>query len=144
MFLVFLILSYVGTYLALRKVLGDASSVYNTVCTTLILSPALCYAMLVLTELVSGQGTGFAGAFVIALVGLPLAILGLVALLLRGLLGWIRMGTTTVPVEKELLCNNCGHPASEHRMATVGAPQLTCFVNGCTCTHVFEGTGDAL
>ena len=143
MFLVFLILSYVGTYLSIRKMAGAASSVYYTACITLILSPALCYTMLYLTELVSGRGTGFAGAFVIAAVGLPLALLGLLALCISGLLGWVRLGTSTTPVEAELFCDHCGHPASEHRVPTFGTPQLACFVNGCKCVLVPEGTGNA-
>lgn len=143
MFLAFLIFSYVGPYLAMRKVVGDALSVYSAVCTTLILSSALCYAMIFLTELVTGRGTGFAGAFVIALTGLPLALLGLLALFIGGLVGWVHMGASTAPVDKGLLCSNCGHPASEHRMATAGAPQLACFVHGCTCALMFEGADNA-
>jgi hypothetical protein len=140
MLLVFLFLSYVGTYLAIRKVAGLASSVYYTTCTTLILSPALCYAMVFLTELMSGLGTGFAGVFVIAAIGLPLALLGLLGLCIGSLLGWVRLGTAATPMETALRCDNCGHPASEHRITAFGKPQLVCLVNDCKCVLAPDGT----
>lgn len=143
MFLVFLIFSYVGTYLAIRKLAGTASTVYSTTCVTLILSPTLCYAMLFLTELVSGRGTGFAGAFVISMVGLPLALLGLLALCIGGLFGWVRLGRSKTPVEAVLFCDHCGHPAFEHRLTTFGMPQLACCVNGCKCLLTLEGGDNA-
>jgi hypothetical protein len=143
MFLTFLILSLVGTYLALRKVAGDALSMYNTICTTLILAPALCFAVIWLMERVAGHGMGLGGMFVIVLIGLPLAISGFMALVIRAIVAWVHKCLPTPPVQKVRLCSHCGHPASEHRMATVGATLPTCFVKGCTCTHVPAGTDHA-
>lgn len=142
MFLSLLILALFGIYLALRKVAGDTLSMYNTVCTTLILAPLLCFAVIWLMERVAGHGMGLGGMFATVLIGLPLAVLGFLALVTGAMVAWVRKWRPTPPVTRVLLCSHCGHPASEHRVAA-GATQTTCFFKNCTCTHRPAETGQA-
>jgi hypothetical protein len=145
--LVFLLLSYVGTYVALRKVAGDAFSTYGRVCATHILSPALIFVAVGLVELVSARGTGFAGAMLVAVVGLPLALLALVALFFGGLVGWVRLGVSAaaapVATAAEPLCSRCGHSILAHKLSPVVPPQLSCSEEGCTCVLHSEASDHA-
>lgn len=136
MFLVLMLLSYIGTFVALRKLAGDAFSTFGTVCATFILSPALVFFAARLIELASGGGTGFAGAFVVAVVGLPLAVLAMLALFVGALAGLVRAdfgSSAQVLTEPSLLCGQCGHPAGQHYITAVIPPQLACRVDGCAC-----------
>jgi hypothetical protein len=135
-------LAYVGTYVTLRKLIGDALSFYTVVCSTFILSPAILYFTVAALEFLTGKGTGFGGLMVIAVMGFPLALLALLALFLGAVVGWVRHGTGASVSSNEasdnLFCKQCGHVSTSHTRSHLVPPQLCCSVKGCTCVVHLE------
>jgi len=100
MFLVTLFV-YAGMFVLLRKLLGVAMSVYGVACLTLLLSPILLYAALLLSEpLALGMGA-MGGLTLIFFVGLPLTILGAVALLVGSVAGWLSPSTKAIDAKNQ-------------------------------------------
>lgn len=136
MFLVLMLLAYIGTYLALRSLVAEAFSTYSIICATFVFSPALIFLAVRIVELATGGGSGFAGVFALAGIGLPVAILALLALFVGALVGWVRATfgiSTRSPSEPDALCGQCGHSSAQHRMTAVVPPLLACSVDGCDC-----------
>lgn len=135
------LLIYVGVYIASQRWLGHTFTAYTRICITLLLSPAVLFCAVALSELFVGRGNGLAGLMALAIFGLPLFLLALVGLLLGALVGWARFGAQAVAGEhscaqlaSDAPCAQCGHPLAAHRLSDVKPVYLQCRHEGCECT----------
>lgn len=139
MYLVLACLGTTGTFLLLRRL--SAASTFGLICTTAILSPGVLVGALWLDQIATHGGAGFAAPFVLVTSCLAGAA-GLIALAIRGLLGWIKLAfqpSRSDNTQGESVCKYCHHTLLRHRVdAHVVPNRITCTAPSCMCSHTLD------